>query len=163
MPERSTGIEVIGEMMLARSVLEEKNELLEQKEAQLGELRRRLQAGEGELAELRSGNLRLIESVVRLAGDFLPDEEDEEAEGSKPYSPDAGLAGRLIALLMKEYGVTAIDRPAGRLDPAIHEVVDVQEQADGVERIVKLKVGFRLGSRVLRPMRVRVLTGSSQA
>ncbi len=160
MPERSTGSEVIGEMMLARSVLEDKNELLEQKEAQLRELRRRLQAGEGELAELRSGNLRLIESVVRLAGDFLP---DEEAEGSKPYSPDAGLAGRLIALLMKEFGVTAIDRLAGRLDPAIHEVVDVQEQTDGVERIVKLKVGFRLGSRVLRPMRVRVLTGSSQA
>ncbi len=159
MPERSTGSEVIGEMMLARSVLEGKNELLEQKEAQLGELRRRLQAGEGELAELRSGNLRLIESVVRLAVDFLP---DKEAEGSKPYSPDAGLAGRLIALLMKEYGVTAIDLPAGWLDPAIHEVVDVQE-ADGVERIVKLKVGFRLGSRVLRPMRVRVLTRSNRA
>lgn len=160
MPERATGIEVIGEMMLARSVLEEKNELLEQKEAQLRELRHRLRAGEGELAELRSGNLRLIESVVRLAGDFLP---DEESEDSQPYDPDAGLAGRLIALLIKEFGVTAIDRPAGRLDPALHEVVDVQEQPDGVERIVKLKDGFRLGSRVLRPMRVRVLTGSSRA
>ena len=52
---------------------------------------------------------------------------------------------------------------AGQLDPALHEVVDVREQAEGVERIMKLKDGFRLGAHVLRPMRVRVLTGSRRA
>lgn len=149
----------IGEMMLAKTVLEEKNDLLEAKDRLVIELSTRLKQLTGELEELRNelesssrsqagvrqsayleGAGQVVEGVVEVLADWGPEE--------------PRLASRLLALLREKHGLEVIDRVQGRLDPQLHRVLEVsQETKAGTEVLAN---GFRLGLRVLRPALVRV-------
>jgi len=149
----------IDEMMLAKTVLEEKNELLEAKDRQLRELSTRLRQRAVEIEELRNelqsssqtqaevgqrayleGAGKVVEEVVDILADWGPEEPK--------------LASRLLAVLREKHGLEVIERIHGRLDPQIHRVLEVlREPKAGTEVLAK---GFRLGARVLRPALVRV-------
>jgi len=149
----------IGEMMLAKTVLEEKNEALEGKDRQIRELtagvrrlaeevaalRAEAQAGERsreqDLASARlEGARTVVEDVVGLLSDW------GEADGP--------LASRLLALLGERHGLEVIDRIQGRIDPRLHRVLEVDRRgAPGAEVLAH---GYRLGQRVLRPAFVKV-------
>ncbi len=142
----------IGEMMLAKTVLEEKNELLEAKDRLVRELSTRLKQLAEELesssraqAEARQsayleGAGQVVEEVVEVLADWGPEE--------------PRLASRLLAVLREKHGLEVIERVHGRLDPRLHRVLEVsRETKAGTEVLAK---GFRLGVRVLRPALVRV-------
>ena len=149
----------IGEMMLAKTVLEEKNELLEAKDrlvrelssrmrqlaAEIEELRNELESSSRAQAEMRQsayseGAGKVVEEIVEVLADWGPEEPQ--------------LASRLLAVLREKHGLDVIERVHGRLDPQIHRVLEVsRETKAGTEVLAK---GFRLGARVLRPALVRV-------
>jgi molecular chaperone GrpE (heat shock protein) len=149
----------IGEMMLAKTVLEEKNEQLEAKDLELRELtsRQRLLLEEveelkGELersmrenAEVRrEGRLEGAREVVEEVVGVLADWGQEEAK----------LAAHLLAVLGKKHGLEVIDEVPHRLDPRLHRVLEVSQEAEsGIQLLAR---GFRLGGRVLRPALVKV-------
>ncbi len=149
----------IGEMMLAKTVLEEKNDLLENKDLQIRELTGRVRRLSEEVAELRAeaersgrrqaellrgerleGVRGVLESVVGFLADW------GEAEPA--------LAARLLGMLREKHGLEVIDRVQGRIDPRLHRVLEVQrDEQPGTEVLAH---GYRLGDRVLRPAFVKV-------
>jgi molecular chaperone GrpE (heat shock protein) len=149
----------IGEMMLAKTVLEEKNEALESKDRQIRELTGRLRRLSEEAAEqraeaersgrrqaelLRSERLEGAREVLQSVVGFLADWGEAEP----------ALAARLLALLGERHGLEVIDRVQGRLDPRLHRVLEVQRDKEpGAEVLAQ---GYRLGERVLRPAFVKV-------
>jgi molecular chaperone GrpE (heat shock protein) len=149
----------IGEMMLAKTVLEEKNEELEAKDRRLRELTSRLrdltedveqlqaelEASAHNLAEARRGAFqegadRVIEEVVGVLADWGP-------EAPK-------LTEHLLAVLRERHGLELIEEVPGRLDPRLHRVLEVSRLPQAGTQV--LTKGFRLGGRVLRPALVRV-------
>jgi molecular chaperone GrpE (heat shock protein) len=149
----------IGEMMLAKTVLEEKNEALEGKDRQIRELAGRVRRLTEEVAalraeaqaegqrrdeDLRSARLEGTGAVVEDVVGLLSDWRDEEP----------ALAARLLALLSERHGLEVIDRIQGRIDPRLHRVLEVdRHSAPGAEVLAH---GYRLGRRVLRPAFVKV-------
>jgi len=149
----------IGEMMLAKTVLEEKNEALEDKDRQIRELVGTVRRLTEEAAALRAeaqaeerrreeglhsarleGRCAVVEDVVGLLSDWG----DEEP----------ALAARLLALLREQHGLEVIDRVQGRIDPRLHRVLEVDRHSAPGSQV--LAHGYRLGQRVLRPAFVKV-------
>lgn len=148
----------IGEMMLAKTVLQEKNEQLEAKDRQLRQLATRLKVLTDEVERLRSergpdppagpaagcrtyqdGVAAVVEGVIGVLADWGPEQ--------------PGLTARLLALLRERHGLEMIEQVPGRLEPRLHRVVEVcSEQGAGVEVLAR---GYRLGTRILRPALVR--------
>jgi molecular chaperone GrpE (heat shock protein) len=164
--ERPNTAELIGEMMLAKTVLEEKNELIDRKDdliqeyrARENELRRELEMVRSELERCRDerANLReaarhegargVVEEVVRVAADYDGCEDSAAAD----------LTRRLITLFQHDYGLEILAAVPARIDPAIHRVVEVGFQREEKQSIQILARGYRLDQRVLRPMLLRVL------
>jgi molecular chaperone GrpE len=61
--------------------------------------------------------------------------------------------------LVAKHGVTPIERPDGRFDPAVHQAL-VTEEAEGIEEPMigeELQKGYMLNGRLLRPAMVKVL------
>jgi molecular chaperone GrpE len=158
--------ELIGEMMLAKSVLEEKSELLDQKEELIRRLRSHNMRLEGELEELRGESRRrdgelqrdlerarregirdVVEEVVCLAADY-------EAQES---GVDGRLAARLIRLFQERYALEVLSSAAGGIDPQIHQVVIAENGPKGGSSVQVLRNGFRLEGKVIRPALVRVV------
>ena len=163
--------ELIGEMMLAKSVMEEKSELLEQKEevirqlrhrqrqldAELGETRRELELCTRELESSRERARRegiryVVEQVVCLAADYeVPD-----------TGAGTGLAVRLIGLFQEKYGLEVVESAAEGVDPQIHQVIVAEHDPQGRTSIQVLRKGFRLAGKVIRPALVKVVEGNPE-
>jgi molecular chaperone GrpE (heat shock protein) len=168
--ERRQGFkDLIGEMMLAKTVLEEKNELLDQKDRQIQELlvrekqlRRELETMtqqlefcQSELAEqratgIRKGECKVVEEVLRIAADF-----EEHAEGAA-----ADLARRILTLFQRNYGLEVLAAVPSSIDPEIHCVVEVSDQNAIEPAIQVLAKGYKMGGRFIRPMMLRVSKGA---
>jgi hypothetical protein len=131
-------------MMLAKSVLEEKSELLDRKEFLIRQLRSHNQRLEAELEELRGQSSRregelerglerarregirdVVEAVVCLAADY----EGQEA------GMNGSLAARLVRLLDERYALEVLSGAAG---------------------VQVLRSGFRLEGKLIRPALVEV-------
>ncbi len=159
--ERNPQAELIGEMMLAKTVLEEKNELLARQERTIRDLKQTvlqlqedLKAFQAERAEWREsgnreGRLEVVAEAARLAGEHLGLEDD-------PW----GLASRLLRYFGERYGLQLIDRAEG-VDPELHQVVEVLESPEQESSVQVLVRGFRLGGRTVQPALVRVIRGKS--
>ena len=162
---------LIGEMMLAKTVLEEKNELLDQKDQRIRELRSRQKQIETELEELKGeverldgertaitakaeqeGMRRVIAEVVQLASEY-------EA-GSQAL--DRSLSSRLIRLFRERYKLEVIAGTPERIDPDCHQVIEVLEGTvvEGKSEITVLARGYRLGGKTIKPALVRVIRGN---
>jgi molecular chaperone GrpE (heat shock protein) len=154
----------IGEMMLAKTVIEEKNVLLDQKDEEIRKLRSREQGLQSRLVraeeELQGfeaekaaaveqafdrGRRESVAEVVRLAADYSQDGQ----EGSR------ALAGRLIRLFRDKYGLEVIDRVASRIDPEVHKVLEVVRGREGSGAQVVSR-GYRMEGKLIRPALVKV-------
>jgi molecular chaperone GrpE (heat shock protein) len=158
------GAASIGELMLAKTVIEEKNVLLDQKDEQIRRLRSReqvlgrrlaeaeeqLEGLEGEKVEAEAqaygrGRREAVAEVVRLAAEYA--QCGQEGSGA--------LAGRLIGLFREKYGLQVIDRVASGIDPEVHQVLEVVrgEQGPGAEVVSR---GYRMEGKLIRPALVKV-------
>jgi molecular chaperone GrpE (heat shock protein) len=67
------------------------------------------------------------------------------------------LIDNIIDLLVSRYGLEVIDGPAADVDPAIHQVVEVINSDKENSGIVRLARGYRMGKKIIMPMKVRVI------
>ncbi len=161
--EKNPQAELIGEMMLAKTVLEEKNELLACQERAIRDLRKTvlqleedLRALQAERAEWREsgrkeGSLEAVAEAARMAEEHLGREDEP-----------MGLASRLLRHFGERYGLQLIDR-AATVDPELHQVVEVVESPEQESSVQVLVRGFRLGGRTIQPALVRVIRGKTPA
>jgi molecular chaperone GrpE (heat shock protein) len=168
---KDTTKDLIGEMMLAKTMLEEKNELLDRKDSLVRELQAQCKQLQSELAECRlkledlaleaeairdralsEGRHEAVSEVVRLAADY------EKAEAR----PESGvhLFSRLIRLFREKYGLEVIDRVPERIDPEVHRVIEVvREPGNGDSRLQVLAKGYRVHGKLVCPALVKVYEG----
>ncbi len=150
--------------MLAKTVLEEKNELLDNMARVIADLRAREKRLEKDLAELK-GELRgireralqegirnLVEEVVLLA----------DACGHGKDSADGFLAQRLIRLFQERYGLEIIEGDCSQVDPLLHQVIEVLHCPGQGSSVQVQARGFRLRGRLIRPALVKVLQGTRE-
>lgn len=157
-----------GELMLAKSVIEEKNETLDQKDQTIRELATRARNLEIDNDELRLALSRstrqaemlraeergkalstVISDIVRIAADY------EDVHGSS----STGLASRLFGLLQEKYDLRVIAEPPKSVNPHLHHVVEVDHSGAMDGSIEVLSNGYRLGETVIRPALVKVVLG----
>ena len=163
--------DLTGEMMLAKTMLEEKNELLDQKDRMIRELQTQCNQLQSEMAETRreledlaqetemirakavsEGRREAISEVVRLATDY-------ERTTSNPES-GVHLFSRLIRLFREKYGLEVIEAVPDGIDPSVHRVIEVvREPQCEVSRLQVLAKGYRVDGKLVRPALVRVVEG----
>lgn len=158
----------VGEMMFARAVIEEKNELIDRKDAIIRELVSELRNAESEVKELRDTICeaernrdtersaakqeafnQLISELVRITADW----DNLHRERS------SRLSSRIYSLFQDEYGLRLIDEPPESIDPELHQVVEVDHSTSGEASIEILSSGYRIGATVIRPALVKVVLG----
>ena len=159
--ENNPQAELIAEMMLAKTVLEEKNELLARQERTIRGLKETVLQLQEDLKALqqeritwresgrREGSLEVVAEAARLAGEHLGREDEQW-----------GLASRLLRHFAERYDLQLIDR-ADAVDPELHQVVEVVESPEQESAVQILVRGFRLGGRTVQPALVRVIRGKS--
>jgi molecular chaperone GrpE (heat shock protein) len=156
-----TSRELIGEMMLAKTVLEEKNQIIDRKDrtirgllSELEALKQELQNSARQLDGVRKsahqqGMRTAIEDIICLVACY--------------QDPGAGvenmLAARLIMLFKEKYGLEVLENAPVTIDPEIHQVIEVEQAADGGSSIQVISKGFRIAGKLIRPMRVKVIKG----
>ena len=160
--ENNPQAEVIAEMMLAKTVLEEKNELLARQERTIRELKETVRLLEEDLKALlaerdrwqesgrQEGRSQVVAEAARMAGEYLGREDERW-----------GLASRLIRNFAERYGLELIDQAAGTVDPELHQVVEVVEEPLQKPSVQILARGFRLRGRTIQPALVRVIRGKA--
>ena len=167
-PEGNPQAEVIAEMMLAKTVLEEKNELLARQERAIRDLKETVRRLEEDLKAVRAegarwresgrqeGCLQVVAEAARLAGEHLHQHMRQGREDER-----WSLASRLLRLFAERYGLELIDQTVGTVDPELHQVVEVVEEPLQESCVQILALGFRLGGRTVQPALVRVIRGKS--
>lgn len=158
---KERGSALIGEMMLAKTVLEEKNEILDRKDERIRELSSRERRLESELAEMREqleaaarGNDQEREAAYRRGIRKVAAEVALLALDGEDGS--GGLSVRLIRLLERDYGMEIIDRVALPVDPRVHHVIEVVQSHEAVPHAEVLAKGIVLNGTPVRPALVRV-------
>jgi molecular chaperone GrpE (heat shock protein) len=158
--EKKPQAELIAEMMLAKTVLEEKNELLAREERTIRKLRDAVRRLEEDLKSLQAektrwreggrqeGCAQVVAEVARLAGEHLGREGDRW-----------GLASRLLRHFAERYGLELIDGAAEAVDPERHQVIEVAEDPRQKSGVQILALGFRLQGKTIQPALVRVIKG----
>ncbi len=162
--KRSDQSPAIGEMMLAKTILEEKNDTIDQKDrsirdlsCQLREMRQELEQSGRELAQSRQdarwqGVREVLEEVFCLVCDYRGGEGGAENK----------LADRLIMMCREKYGLEVIDKTPDAVDPEIHQVVEVEQAAGPSTSIQVISKGFKVAGRLLKPMQVKVIKGAKR-
>ena len=159
---------LIGEMMLAKTVLEEKNELLDQKdqliqelmgrgrqlEQEVEELKKELTRSESEADKMRDqavqeGAGRVVAEVVHLISEYEPGDR----------SVDRTLVTRLMRLFQERYALEVIEGTPAAIDPRIHHVLEVAHNPLERSSLQVLEKGFRLAGRTIKPALLRVIKG----
>ena len=170
---------ILSELMLAKMTLEEKNELIEEKNRQILELRSReidlisemefskksLHKYTKEINRERNkaqqlGIQKVIEDIISILANY----EFGLSLGSE-FTTDINikLSERLIGMLKEWYGVEIIDELPERIDPEIHQVIEVVDDPNMDSKIIRLSKGYRIGERVIRPMKVKVIKGKNDS
>jgi hypothetical protein len=151
---------MIGEMMLAKAVLEEGNEHLESAEGALLSLRGRERALRAELAQLRieaAGLAARAEDVARSAEERGVLEAVCGVIAAVCAVEETREAETFVAMLAEKHGVEAIETAGLPLDPHRFRVIEWSRGPE--DRVDVLRRGYRLGRDVLRPALVRVIVG----
>ena len=155
----------IGEMMFAKAVLEEKNELIDQKDATIRDLTSRLRGAEHHADELRAALAEMRHSDDQLRADerlnvlttVISDIVGVAASWEDIHGRSlAGLATRIFELLEERYGLEPIDEDVETIDPELHQVVEVEHSDSKRNAVEILARGYRLGEIVIRPALVKV-------
>ena len=155
---------------IAGKVLEQKNETIDLKDRMIVDLLQKTRALERELEEAtrtlpvsektegaaeekgyRRGIENVIEDVVSLVSKY-----EKDSGGTGP------LAEKILGLLTDRYGLEVLEEQPTEIDPRIHQVIDVQGAKGGVERYVLVSKGYRIGARLLMPVKLRVIEGGKE-
>ena len=156
------------EMMLVKTVLEEKNELLDQKDRIIQELRNRQRQLETELElkdELDQTTLReeaLQEGIRLVVAEVVALASQYETGGQVL---DKSLASRLIQLFQDRYDLEVIAGAPTRIDPECHRVIEVvpAPEAERCSSIRVLSRGFRIAGKTIKPALVKVIKGEAES
>lgn len=177
--------EVIAELMLAKTVLEEKNEIIDEKDRIIRELYSKEKELETELVSFKreiesakailrryvrlnktehdkspqSGIQKVIADVVAIAADY---QSCISSAHGRSLDINGSLAGRLMTLFVESYDLEVLDGAPKEIDPKIHQVVEVIEDKHGESSFVQLSKGYRIGKKVIRPMGLKVLKGTKE-
>ncbi|PIU41044.1 MAG: nucleotide exchange factor GrpE [Candidatus Omnitrophica bacterium CG07_land_8_20_14_0_80_42_15] len=118
------------------------------------------------------------ESILKYANegfisDFLPivdslemsERHIKEAKDFEAVRVGVDMIHGQIQKFLKELGVERIKSVGEKLDPNIHDVVDIVESDDMEEGIIveELKAGYKLNGKVIRPAAVKVVKKKSKA
>lgn len=112
-----------------------------------------LHAGEASKAELASHLLEIIDDLTRVA------EAPCDPEQHQAMHDGVGLIARKLTKTLADAGMEVVNPLGERFDPNFQEAVlltptDDPEQDETVSQV--LRVGYRLGDRLLRPAQVAV-------
>ncbi|MCK5095166.1 MAG: nucleotide exchange factor GrpE [Spirochaetes bacterium] len=161
----------IGELMLARSALEEKHELIDRKDRIIRELMQKNRDIEADLKEVKAvlsdmeemeksnevnSYNRGIEAVI---GDILHILVRYEAVFNiKSESNEMKmLIEGIFNLLEKQYGLEIMDGAPAEIDPEIHQVIEVIAGKGKGREIIQLSKGYRIGKKILSPVKLKVI------
>jgi molecular chaperone GrpE (heat shock protein) len=164
--------EAIGELMLAKNALEEKYELINEKdrmiqdlvtknrviEERLKEVEQLLEGVENQIeAHTKTSFERGAESVIKDIVSVLVNHERLKKHKGVQDDP----VEKILECLEKQYGLKRIDEQPRSIDPTIHNVVEVVQQEEGEEQetIVVLSTGYMLKGKLLMPVKLRVISG----
>lgn len=169
--QRTISDKAIGELMLARTVLEEKHELIDRKDQIIRELMQKNRDIETELEEVK-GVLSDMEEMEKnnevdsynsgieaVIGDIIHNlAQYETVCNIKSESNEMKmLIDSIFHLLKERYGLEIIDGAPAEIDPELHQVIEVSAgQGDGRE-IIQLSKGYRIGKKILSPMKLKVM------
>ena len=161
----------IGELMLAKTALEEKHEQIDKKEKSISELQKKNRKLEAELEKARKmlseiedtqrknnaggldkGSEEIIREVIQILSRY------DHACGSENGNNEVSmLVENILGLFVKGYGLEIIDGPADEVNPEIHQVVEVVTGDEDNAGIVRLARGYKVGEKILSPMKVKVI------
>jgi len=167
--------DAIGELMLAKAALEAKNEIIDKKDrtirglysdikrlnTEVESIQEQLIISNRRLREknnkkLKDGVNEVIKDIVNLILDYRyasslikNDEVDLKSE----------LAEKILGLLKREYNLIEIDDPVDKINPEIHEVVEVVNTQNMDSSYIILSKGYKIGNKIIIPVRIKVLKG----
>ncbi len=161
----------IGELMLARTALEEKHELIDRKDHIIRELVQKNRDIEAELEELRGvlsemeemGKSKEVDSynrgIVAVIGDILHIMVRYEAVCNVKNENDElnMLIEGIFHLLKERYGLEIMDGVPAEIDPELHRVIEVNAGQGKGREIIQLSKGYRIGKKILSPMKLKVI------
>lgn len=158
-PENNPQAEVIAEMMLAKTVLEEKNELLAHQERTIRNLQETARRLEEDLEALRAESARWRENGRQEGSAQVVAEAAHLAVEHLRMEDRWSLAARLIRHFQERYGLEVIDQ-APAVDPELHQVIEVVEAVEAAGQAPSLQIlapGFRLNGKTVQPALVRII------
>jgi molecular chaperone GrpE len=123
--------------------------------AETDNLRKRLEREKSEyfqfaLADVLKDILHVIDNLERAL---------RAQDASEGFRAGLELISKQMIDLVTKRGVTPIERPDGKFDPAVHQAL-LTEEAEGIEEPMigeELQKGYLLNDRLLRPALVKVL------
>ena len=161
----------IGELMLAKTALEEKHEQIDKKEKSIRELQKKNRKLESELEKVREilsdieetqrknnaenfnkSSEEIIRDIIQIISRY-----DHICSSKNGNNGITMLVENILGLFVKEYGLEIIDGPADEVDPEIHQVVEVVTRDEENAGIVRLARGYKVGEKILYPMKVKVI------
>ncbi len=161
----------IGELMLAKTALEEKHEQIDKKDKSIKELQGKNRKLGAELEEVREmlsdieetqrandvedfnkGTEAVINDIIQIISRY-----DHACGSENPNTEVRMLVENILELLVNGYGLEIIDGPVDEVDPAIHQVVEVITGDEGDAGIIRLARGYMIGKKILSPMKVKVI------
>lgn len=159
----------IGELMLAKTALEEKHEQIDKKEKSIRELHKKNRKLEAELEEARDmlsdieetqrandvadfskGTEAVINDIIEIISRY-----DHVCGSENPNNELCKMVENILEIFVNGHGLEIIDGPADEVDPKIHQVVEVTTGKKG--DVVMLARGYKVGEKILSPMKVRVI------
>jgi len=159
--------EAIGELMLAKEVLEEKNRIIEEKDTIIVELTVHMRAQKTELQKLKAehadSKLReekaLKTGAEQLIRDLLSILSVYDEPSPYKMQHESLLVKRTMKLLKEKYGLEIIEKIPDTVDPEVHRVIEVVNGHDSEDSIECLSKGYRVGGKLLKPAWLKVVKG----
>ena len=109
---------------------------------------------------LQEGAQKVIEEIVSILVEY----ETDCLSGNEHISKiNHHLFTRLIDFFKERYKVEVIDETPERIDPTIHQVITMVDEPDMNSLIVQLSKGYRIGKKVIHPMRLKIIKGGKES
>jgi molecular chaperone GrpE (heat shock protein) len=171
--------DAIEDLMLAKMALEEKSEIIEQKDQRIVELLESIRNLESEynrmkieLSEVKKhkdftvsrtfnhGVTAVIEEIMRILTNYERCAKNESYAGRK--CTEANLVENILHTFSDKYGLEILDDVQEEIDPNVHQVINVDDSQEGQSRVVQLSKGYKLFGRLIEPTQLIVLNGNKK-
>jgi len=170
--KKSFSENAIEELMLVKTALEEKNELIDQKDHLIRELytiienleeknnyqKNKLKQTEKNLdQEKQKAWEQGVESVIIDIINLITKYERKSLFNKE--LDEVIPIGKIISLLKERYGLQVLEEPKQEIDPRFHKIVEINKsKCDAMEYAV-LANGYKIGKRIIKPVQLKVIQG----